>query len=125
MISPSRWIFPWWTQILSGHVASETVLIHELHDIVRHRRAPARGLGIGLKLAALLEHVGDFLLILLRLLDLIDVAEGRILGRRGQFHLQLGENEVDACACAEAVYAADASRIPDSADLAHDVPLYD
>lgn len=24
MISPSRWIFPWWTQILSGHVASET-----------------------------------------------------------------------------------------------------
>ncbi len=77
-----------------------------------------------LSLPSLLEQISYFLLFGLRTLDLLDVAEGRILGRGGQLHLELGENEVDACARAEAAYTADASRTADSTDtLTHTSPI--
>ncbi len=101
-------------------IIGKLVLVHKLPDIRRHLGAAAVGLGLILKFAATLEHVGHFLLFGLSVLDLPNIVEGRILGRRCQFHLQLGENKVDARARAEAIHTADASRIPGSTNtLSH------
>ena len=62
-----------------------------------------------LQIAQLVQQIGHFLLIRLRLFDLLNVVKGRILGCGGKFHLELGENKVDACACAEAAHAGDVS----------------
>ena len=102
-----------------GQIIGEIVFIHKLPDIRGHFSASAAVLGLILEFAAPLEHVGDFLLFGLSPLDLLDVTEGRILGRGGQFHLELGENEVDACARAEAAYTGDTSRTAVSADWIH------
>ena len=102
-----------------GQIKGEIVFIHKLPDIRGHFSASAAVLGLILEFAAPLEHVGDFLLFGLSPLDLLDVTEGRILGRGGQFHLELGENEVDACARAEAAYTGDTSRTAVSADWIH------